>query len=88
MSVIGSGPGRRPVGLHHRIAEAELRSTAATRALSDLIQAEADTSEAERRLNGELDRLLVLRRQLAELLMFGEVGGIPPIAPVRTGREA
>lgn len=74
--------------LHRRIAEAELRSTAATRALTALIGTEADTTEAERRLNGELDRLLVLRRQLADLLLLGEAGSILPLAPPPTGREA
>lgn len=86
MSMASSGPGTPYRELHRRIAEAELRSTATTRALTALIEAEADTTEVGRHLDGELDRLLVLRRQLADLLLSA-AGNIPPAALPPTDRE-
>jgi len=59
--------------LNRRIAEAELRSTAATDALAALIRSEADATEAERHLYEEMATLLVLRRQLAEFLLLKSV---------------
>lgn len=82
-----SGPRALCVDLHRRIAEAELGSTAATRALTALIGTEADTTEVERRLNGELDTLLVLRWQLTDLLLLAAAGDIPPAALPLTDRE-
>lgn len=53
--------------LNRRIAEAEMRSTAAADALAALTRTGADTIEAERQLWEEMDTLQALRRQLLEL---------------------
>jgi hypothetical protein len=53
--------------LGRRITEAEMRSTAAATGLAALIRIEADTAQAERRLQEEMDELLLLRRRLWEL---------------------
>ncbi len=53
--------------LNRRIAEAEMRSTAAAEWLAALTKTEADTVEAQRQLWAEMDALWVLRRQLWKL---------------------
>ena len=53
--------------LNRRIAEAEMRSTAAADRLAALTRTEADTVETERQLWEEMDTLQALRRQLWEL---------------------
>ena len=53
--------------LNRRIAEAEMRSTAAADRLAALTRTEADTVEAQRQLWEEMDTLMALRRQLWEL---------------------
>ncbi|MHB2207992.1 hypothetical protein [Methylobacterium sp. CM6257] len=53
--------------LSRRIAEAEMRSTAAADALTTLTRTEGETAEAEQRFKEEMDALWVLRRQLWEL---------------------
>lgn len=53
--------------LTRRIAEAEMRSTAAAEGLATLAKTGADTAEAERQLDEQMDTLLDLRRQLWEL---------------------
>ena len=53
--------------LSRRIAEAEMRSTAAAGALAALSRTEADTVEAQRQLWEEMDALLALRQQLWDL---------------------
>ncbi len=53
--------------LSRRIAEAEMRSTAAANGLAALIRTQAETAEAEQRFNEEMTALLILRRQLVEL---------------------
>jgi hypothetical protein len=50
--------------LSRRIAEAEMRSTAAADRLAALTGTEADTVEAQRQLWEEMDALWVLRLQL------------------------
>jgi hypothetical protein len=57
-------------GLSRRIAEAEMRSTVAADALAAVTRDGADTVEAERRFNEEMDALLALRQQLAEFLLL------------------
>ena len=52
--------------LNRRIVEAEMRTTAAADALAALVRTEADTAEAERWFNEEMDALLTLRQQLWE----------------------
>lgn len=69
MKIGGNHPEDFTASLNHRIAEAEMRSTAAAGALADLIRTDGDIGGAEGRLNEELDRLLVLRRRLAEVLL-------------------
>ncbi|MGX9984646.1 hypothetical protein [Methylobacterium fujisawaense] len=53
--------------MNRRIAEAEMRSTAAAEWLAALTKTEADTVEAQRQLWAEMDALWVLRRQLWKL---------------------
>ncbi|MGT2477921.1 hypothetical protein ACU4GR_01390 [Methylobacterium oryzae CBMB20] len=53
--------------LSRRIAEAEMRSTAAAGALAALSRTEAATVEVQQQLWAEMDALWVLRRQLWEL---------------------
>ena len=53
--------------LNRRIAEVEMRSTAAADGLAALTRTEADTVEAERQLWEEMDTLQALRLQLWEL---------------------
>jgi predicted nucleic acid-binding Zn-ribbon protein len=50
--------------LNRRIAEAEMRSTAAADRLAALTRSEADTIEAQQQLWEEMDALLTLRHQL------------------------
>ena len=63
MSVAGSQFEARVASLSRRIAEAEMRSKAADEGLAALARTGADTVEAERRFNEDLDALLLLRRQ-------------------------
>jgi hypothetical protein len=53
--------------LGRRIAEAEMRSTAAADRLAALTGTEADTTMVEQQLWAEMDALWVLRRQLWKL---------------------
>ncbi|MHB2206588.1 hypothetical protein [Methylobacterium sp. CM6257] len=53
--------------LSRRIAEAEMRSTAATIALAALSRTEAATVEVQQQLWAQMDALWVLRRQLWDL---------------------
>lgn len=54
--------------LSRRIAEAEMRSTAAVDALAAVSKTEADTVEAQQQLWEDMDALLVLRLQLLRCL--------------------
>lgn len=69
MSDVTACSAETAAGLNRRLVEAEMRSTAAADALTTLIRAELDTLEAERCLDEAMDTLLVLRRELAELLL-------------------
>lgn len=66
--------------LNRRIASAQMRSTVAADALAALIRTGVETAEAEQHLNAEMDTLLVLRRQLAELLLPDEPSDLSPAA--------
>jgi hypothetical protein len=73
MSIVGCRFEAAAESLSRRIAEAEIRSTAAADRLAALTATEADTVEAQRRLWAEMDALLALRRQLWELRSQGGV---------------
>jgi uncharacterized coiled-coil protein SlyX len=53
--------------MDHRIAEAEMRSTAQTSVLTALIKAGYDTTETEQQLWAHMDSLAALRRQRCAL---------------------
>jgi hypothetical protein len=70
MTDASTSPAEAMVSLKRRIAEAEMRSSAAADALAALARCEADTVQAEQMLWKGIDALRALRQQLWELQLL------------------